>query len=81
MWRDKKADKIRDFRRLRWSSDRNAAERSHQPLLSGVVIGPFGFRQSVHHSDGGFSFDPARCNSNHADALRANFLGQAFVIV
>ena len=49
--------------------------------MSGLVIGAFGFRQPVHHSDGGFSLNPARRNPDYPNALWADLLGQALAVV
>ena len=43
-WRGEERNKVRDFSRFRWASNRDATERGHQRLLSARVIGAGVFR-------------------------------------
>ena len=52
-----------------------------RPLFSGLIVGAFGLCQPIDHSDGGFGLDPARCDPDDANTLRANLLRQAFAVV
>src|ERR1700681_2137421 len=67
--RDEKCDELRYLFRLRWATERNAAETFHDDLLASLVIGAGLRGEALSQGDGCFGFNPARRDTDHADAL------------
>src|SRR5258707_15417955 len=70
--RHKECDEIGDFSRLRWASDWNAPKRVHHDLAAAFIVGAVLARDLLDEADRSIRLDPARRNTDDADALRAH---------
>src|SRR6185369_17907952 len=78
--RSQKRDQIRDFRRLRRTTEWNAAERLHDDRLAAFVVGARLSSETFRQCDGGLRFYPAGRYTYDADAFLRHFLRQRFAI-
>lgn len=59
--------------KLRWPSERNAAEGVHDDAFSPFVVGPRLLRKPFGEGHGGLGFYPPRCHTYNPNTLWRHF--------